>query len=441
MVIRTTRRLSTIMLCFFYSFTALAQVIENDYPVVGKPLPEFRLINVHHYGDKTFDPRSLKGKWIILDFWNKACVSCVHSFPKVNKLQEEFKDRVQFLLVGQNDKKYNWNIEQVFERYRKTLDLNLASAYDSVLFSRFKIQGVPHVIIIDPAGIVYAVTFGSELTQQNIQLLISNQHPKFKRNDFEFISSRILESTIWKYGMENSNDENDFLYRSILSKNKGEVMTGTWMIDQNVSQGFYHVERATLGQLYCLAYFGQANWGRRDLYFTHWKYPILAMKDSSLFQFDYSKNSGFYNYSISIPKDVATKERLMQMMQRDLKNYFGYEVMEETRLMPYWKLTAVKEMDRLATKSKEYQAEVGPSGVSAKRIAPENILDFIELYDKDKKMPFIDATNLSYIDINFSAAMTELDDVRKALRKQGLLLEESKKEMIVLVISGSKSIY
>ncbi len=283
MVIDTMKNTFIISLCFLYSFIACAQAVENDYPVVGKQIPAFKLTNVHYYKDKTFDPASLKGKWIILDFWNKTCVSCVQSFPKINKLQQEFTDRVQFLLIGQNNKKYNRNIEQVFERYRKTLELDLASAYDSVLFTRFKIQGVPYIIVIDPDGLVYAVTSSAELTQQNIQSLISGQRPQFKRNDFEFKLTQTRESTSWRYGMENSNNENDFLYRSVLSRNKGEVMTGTWVIDQNISQGFYHIERATLAQLYCLAYFGEANWGRRGLYFTHWKSLILELKDSSFF--------------------------------------------------------------------------------------------------------------------------------------------------------------
>jgi len=435
------KRLLIILLFFFYNSTVFCQSIENDYPVIGKPIPAFKLKNVQHYEDKVFDPASLKGKWIILDFWNKTCTSCVSSFPKLNRLQQEFKDRVQFLLIGQNDKKYNRNIEQIFERYRKTLELNLASAYDSVLFTRFKIEGVPHVIIIDPAGTVYAVTYGSQLTEQNIQSLVNNRNPQFKRNDFDFNSSEASRSNFWKYGMENPNAESDFLYRSILSKNNGEPMTGTWVIDRNVSQGFYHVEGATLGQLYCLAYFGRANWGRRDIYFTHWKYPILQLKDSSHFQLDYSANRGFYNYSISIPKDSATKERLMQVMQRDLQNYFGYKVSEEIRMMPCWKLTATKEADRLKTKSKEYQCDVGPAGINAKKISPESILEFVENYSRDKEMPFIDATNIPYLDISFSAAMTELEDVQKELRKQGLLLEKSKKEMTVLIISDSKSIY
>jgi hypothetical protein len=41
------------------------------YPEVGKPCPDFTLNNVAYYSKKKVSLNDFKGKWLILDFWNK----------------------------------------------------------------------------------------------------------------------------------------------------------------------------------------------------------------------------------------------------------------------------------------------------------------------------------------------------------------------------------
>lgn len=414
--------------------TGVAQT--SEYPLIGESMPPFKLNNVRYYEHSIFDPAEVRPKWLVLDFWNKHCTVCVESFPKINQLQKDFKDHIQFLLVGQSDKKYNQNIESIFERYRKTLDLRLSIAYDSALFTQFKIQGVPHVIIVDPKGKVYAITISPELTHEKLQALIEGKQPSFKAKTYDFENVATSRPSEWNYSkMGNTEDGNkEVLYRTVLSIYQGEPLTGTWRIDENKEAGFFHLERADVGQLYCMAFFGEVNWGRQGIYFTHWKYPVLEIKDSTLFNFDYKTNAGLYNYSLIVPKEKATKRFLMKIMQLDLKNYFGFEISEETRMMPCWKLSATEKADNLRSISTHHEGDVGPAGIRAKRISVESILEFIEFYNRDEDIPFINETNLDYIDINFSAAMTEMDDVRKALRKLGLILEKSKKQTKVLVI-------
>src|SRR5688572_28669027 len=108
----------------FAQLEMLAQSEMKDYTVIGQTIPHFTLTDVHHYSNSTFSPGDAKGNWLILDFWNRYCIVCVESFPKINQLQTDFKDRIQFMLVGQKDKKLNQNTEHVFERYRKSLGLN-----------------------------------------------------------------------------------------------------------------------------------------------------------------------------------------------------------------------------------------------------------------------------------------------------------------------------
>jgi thiol-disulfide isomerase/thioredoxin len=427
-----------VMIIFALShFSCKSQVASKDYPVIGEPIPEFTLTDVHYYSKKNFNSKEVKGRWLILDFWNTACVVCVRSFPRVNQLHIEFKDDIQFLLIAQNNKKYYANIKEVYERYKKRLELTLPIAYDSVLVEKFRVETMPHVVIVDPQGKVYAITVSSALTTVSLQALIQNKKPAFIEKNDAFGAK---PQTQWKY-LVNSTEvrQRDFLYRSILSRNSGEDSQWAETIDQNAEHGFYQASGIDLASLYKMAWFGQAQWVSWDkLYFTHWMFPVLEVKDSISFEFNYSSvdNRGLYNYSLIIPKEIATKENLMEAMQQDLRKYFGFEASVDSRMMPYWKLTATAEArEKLKTRGEIGKTKFGPTGIDGKRLS---IRDFIipEIVKySGEPIPIIDETGTTHlIDINFSAVMTNIDDVRKALQKHGLILEKSKKEFKVLVI-------
>jgi len=416
----------------------------QSYPVIGMPMPKFRFDAVQHYDKKSFNNEDLKGKWTIMDFWTKYCSACVQAFPKIDQFQRKFKDDVKFLLVARSDDKLYSNTPQVFDKYKKKLDLNLSIAYDDgTIFNQFGVHGVPHIIVIDPQGVVYAVTDSYFLTEDNLKNLISGKQPVFRKkySSFETVPASAYHEP-WRYLIDEK-QSGDFLYRSILSKNTGEPDAGFWNIDYNVQQGFYQRARATLLQLYNIAYLGESEWNRwAAVYKSQWAYPVLEIRDSSNFQFNHLRDEGLYNYSLAVPQEKASKAFLMELMQHDLKNSFGYEVATETRLMPCWKLTANdKAIANLKSKSPITEERRDPSGITAKRIPIGLVIAQIEEYNMNERIPFFDETNiLGPIDISYTAAMTEITDVQKELRKLGLTLEKSKKQMKVLVIRDSKPI-
>ena len=73
--------------------------------------------------------------------------------------------------------------------------------------------------------------------------------------------------------------------------------------------------------------------------------------------------------------------------------------------------------------------------MNAKSIYVSTLLTIMSSYNGDGLMPFIDETGIpGLIDINISAAMTDIEDLRKALEKQGLILQKGEVKRKVLVI-------
>lgn len=156
----------------------------NESPKVGQPMPDFQLNDVQFYSQKSISLSDFKGKWLILDFWNEYCSTCLSSFPKIDSLQKKFADRVKFVLVGYNGSQYfkkssNTSIRKLFEQNRKRENLKLTIAYDSTLMHRYNIRPTPYLIIVDPKGIVRGIT--TKLSSENIDDLIAGRQVNLKR--------------------------------------------------------------------------------------------------------------------------------------------------------------------------------------------------------------------------------------------------------------------
>jgi uncharacterized protein (TIGR03435 family) len=164
---------------------------------------------------------------------------------------------------------------------------------------------------------------------------------------------------------------------------------------------------------------------------------------------DRATGKNLYCYSMKVPSEKATATYMMQVMQSDLKNYFGYDVTIETRKMPYWRLIATEEARKnLITKG-------GPMIVSNngrpwqenhfKNYPMNKLILAVEYYsgvtrdDFPSHGPLIDETGItSNIDIDLDWAKGDLDTVKKALQKNGLDLVPGMREMKCIVVRDPK---
>ncbi len=98
-------------------------------------------------------------------------------FPDANKLQEQFKDSVQIILIGYT--RQGSDVQQMYEQFREEQDLKLAITFDSVIFKRFDVAEVPYVLIIDPNGVVRGIT--DDLDADNVLDFMRNKNHSFAK--------------------------------------------------------------------------------------------------------------------------------------------------------------------------------------------------------------------------------------------------------------------
>jgi alkyl hydroperoxide reductase subunit AhpC len=167
-----------LIICFCFFGAAHSQQKRTNFPEIGKPCPDFVFTDVQDYPQERICLNDFKKQWLILDCWNRHCSVCLGRFRATDSLQKKFSKQVRFILVGYTGSQYTHRsddkpIRALYEKLRERLKIDLAVAYDSVLFHRFDIGACPYMIIVDPAGIVRGIT--TELNEKNLKELIARK--------------------------------------------------------------------------------------------------------------------------------------------------------------------------------------------------------------------------------------------------------------------------
>tara|TARA_R110001599_G_scaffold145364_1_gene327796 strand:+ start:2367 stop:3530 length:1164 start_codon:yes stop_codon:yes gene_type:complete len=130
-------------------YEAVAQRVEGiESTMEGKIIPNFTS-NATPNGE-TFELYSLKGKYVLVDFWGVWCGPCVAEMPTVKEYQEKYKDQLTILGINSGDS---------MEKMMDFLDKNgydwqqvLAQNENEDLVLKLNVAGFPTKFILDPEG-------------------------------------------------------------------------------------------------------------------------------------------------------------------------------------------------------------------------------------------------------------------------------------------------
>jgi peroxiredoxin len=136
---------------------------------IGKQAPNFTL---HDRSGKSVSLSSLKGKYVLIDFWASWCGPCRSESPNMVKLYQKFKDKnFEILGVSLDGSEDAWNgaIEKDGLTWLHVSDL---MQWNSPVVSMYGIEGIPATVIVDPSGVIVAKNLrGEELMAKLDELL------------------------------------------------------------------------------------------------------------------------------------------------------------------------------------------------------------------------------------------------------------------------------
>ena len=118
----------------------------------GDTLPNIFFTNLM---DSLISIRDFKDKIIYVNFWATWCKPCIKNIPELNQMIREVgdEDRIAFLNICLDSKKDKW-ISTVAQYELEGINLYAEGNWNKKVKSYFKIQGVPHYVIIDQNNVL-----------------------------------------------------------------------------------------------------------------------------------------------------------------------------------------------------------------------------------------------------------------------------------------------
>jgi thiol-disulfide isomerase/thioredoxin len=428
-----------LMLSIFLYNLALAQEVE---PLkIGDKISNIAPENFLNDSGSEINISKLKGKLIIIDFWNIHCSTCIASMPQMNVLQKQFNGKIQIIYVTKNSKE---EVLKLFSRIKiKKPELPFVVG-DTILNKLFPHYGDPLHVWINQEGYVYAITFDYNTNPVTVQEFLDGNNPHLtRRRDFGINMKYPLVSE------QNSDILSLAKNYSILFTGLNEYLLGTSLhIDKDTSGKVTSIRtiNSSLLSLYNIAYDNEIfNYDINYFGLHRNNRIILELKDSSDFfaPNDETKlanwiKKNMLSYEIKMPANDNVK--IFKCMQEDLDKYLPYTAKIEKRKVKCLILRKInKESFQAVEKNLGTPSVIrynNDNSVSFSNISfPAFVMQLI--YDNTEiNTPIIDETQIfENIDMVIHCKLYDLQSLKMQLQKYGLTLREEDRKIDMLIIS------
>lgn len=449
-----------------------------------------------------------KGSVYIIEFTATWCKPCIAAIPHLSSLADKYRNKAKLLSFfvqeprGNNDIGGNYahvNRVRSFVEKRKgkmkyavaldALDKTMEDSWLKVTGSR----AIPRTIVVDKDG--YIAWIGSTSLHNTVDKVVnwvlSDQY-NLEEAIQVYDHANPENPSRYAHRKRNDNDTNDFIFKSFIRQSdntlkpygQSDFVSSRLWLDKSLEEetksksSKLQFVNTSIIDLYYLAYadtlwntpymkeFGSnsypdtlANPYFKQSYGKYWYDPVLEVSDQSRLEpimWRDRKSSSLnnkYDYSVQVPKEQATAGFIQKVMQRDLMNYFGYDVSVEIREMPCW---SIKANSKATTKTPgqnprgSWQVKDGDSLLVIKNYSSRDLLTALatnygyQYLDKGNmlpadQLPFYNETGLEELDIIYPKNYRNgFHALRKFLAKQGISVERSTRPMKVVVIRDPK---
>ena len=122
----------------------------------GLDAPDFTLNDIK---GKPFSLSSLRGKYVVIDFWGSWCGWCIKGMPKMKEYYEKYKGKFEILGVDCNDTEAKW--KAAVEKHQLPW-IHVYNPKGSDVLGKYGIQGFPTKIVVGPDGKIVKTIVGED---------------------------------------------------------------------------------------------------------------------------------------------------------------------------------------------------------------------------------------------------------------------------------------
>jgi thiol-disulfide isomerase/thioredoxin len=407
---------------------------------IGQKVPDVAITGLHNYKDANGKPvttakiSDFKGKLLILDFWATWCSPCIAMIPKMDNLQKEFGDKIQFLSVTYQTEKEVLPFLEKFEiQQKKHYDLSVVTN-SKELHKLFPHSALPHYVWIDANGVVKAITNNANVNSKNIASLLAGSDIKLKEKvdiSVKFNTSKPL--------FFSNNDFNDFLLKqSTITNYKDGLGRGYYQnifSKEDIELKWFTMWNRTIPELY------------QALYKKEIKETIIEVADSTKLVFktkidndyrEWLENGNAFCYEIVIKK--GNESKAFDYIKNDLENYFSnYTVQIEKRKVKCLTLVRTSNVDKILTKGGAPAIKLDRFGAKVTSCYLRVFISRMQYFLQAHPLPLADETGYANMaDLDIQANLSNINAINDALKKYDLQFVEKETVIDMLIIKDKK---
>lgn len=124
----------------------------------GVMAPDFTLNDIN---GKPLSLSSLRGKYVVLDFWGSWCGWCIKGMPEMKKYYAKYQGKFEILGIDCNDPEAKW--KEAVKKHELPW-LHVYNPKNSKVLADYGIQGFPTKIIVGPDGKIVKTIVGEDPT-------------------------------------------------------------------------------------------------------------------------------------------------------------------------------------------------------------------------------------------------------------------------------------
>lgn len=425
----------------------------------GEKVPDvyFKAITGNNWEESHLE--AYKGKWILLDFWGVYCADCIAGLPKMVALQNQFKDKLQILVVTVDKQKV---VEGLWKRFSgKPHAIEWVKAGnalpfvmgDTSLCKLFPHTGLPTHVWIDPDQVLRGISYSSTTNAENVQRLIENK-PVYLQEQHD-IQLNVDDPVSWvnpQYDVTSKLQFYSMLYRRIEIGHFTRIQQSLMDSLEGKVVG-YSCLNNSITDLYNLAFKRWSDSIGSEVDGIANNRIIIEAQDIRRFIVPENENpllwmdTNSYCYAIKVPVNKAA--HLEVIIRNQLDDYFGLRSGIEQRRIKCFVLLGAGMLKNDSTVKKQRFAKIvneqGRDYLVLQNAPVATLYSYLNnaLSKLNYALPFFnEADYRGYLSMkipwDFEVQDLPLDEIKKGLIQNGFELKEVYRNIDMLVLSDQK---
>lgn len=137
---------------------------------IGAQIPE---ISEKDTSGNDFKISSLKGKFILIDFWASWCVPCLQQVPELKRVFNKYGGKnFAILSISIDDDKSKW-IQAIKRENLNWFNISDLKATEGPAAQVFNIREIPQLFLIDPDGKIVAKDLNIGDVDKKLEMLLN----------------------------------------------------------------------------------------------------------------------------------------------------------------------------------------------------------------------------------------------------------------------------